>query len=161
MTRFPVVLFAAVAAAWIPAIAGAQQLPLDRTDPNHRREYPTAPLPRLLHPDPPPLRTEKRHVYRFPGPLGKLVRHNQKLSELCQRGGFKQKIDGLLYATTPGRRYGIGLASGANLYDPFKYRKANMVYFFENADTSRCEVYQATAKTIQHLAVTGAKPEIQ
>ncbi|PWC39526.1 hypothetical protein [Azospirillum sp. TSO35-2] len=121
--------------------AGAEEiLRTERTDPGHRRppfhayEPPPAPHePRLR-------RTESRAVYSLPKGLDGLAILDRTLSHLCQRGAFLQKIDGLYWAATPDRHYGVAFSGGANLIDPQNRRQSGKVYFFRDQD-SRCQVW--------------------
>lgn len=137
---------------------GAQRLHLQRTQPDHFKGLPPGALPL---PEPSmlvPPRLESRPVYRFPGPLREFARHRPDLAELCRLGAFQQQLDGIFYAATPERRYGVGFGSGANLYDIARRRDKMQVYFFANQDTSRCDVYTAKlADVMDHALYRNAR----
>ncbi|HYD31501.1 MAG TPA: hypothetical protein VEB64_11685 [Azospirillaceae bacterium] len=137
---------------WAGAAFAQQQLPLSRTHPEHYKEQPGAELP---PPDPsmlPPPRLEQRLVYRFPGPIGEYADPDRDLSALCRRGAFRQQVDGFFHAATPERSYGVAFAAGGNLYDLTGAKGKSLVYFFDDQNTGRCQVWRATLDQVTKYA---------
>lgn len=91
-------------------------------------------------------------VYRLPDGLRGVATRDRRLSQLCRRGAFVQKIDGFYWARTTDRRYGVAFGSGYNLIDAQSQRAPGKVYFFEDQD-SRCSVHVADQRAITGLYI--------
>ena len=119
--------------------AAADTMRVERTDPGHLRALSRSYFPKQTIPP----RTQfvrSQVVYNPPKGLSGLTRYDAALSHLCQRGAFGQELDGLYWARSPDKRYGVAFSGGANLSDPQNKRKTGQVYFFDGQD-SRCDVY--------------------
>lgn len=122
-----------------PDAAAEQRLRLERTDPEHK----AALMRPVIVPQTHPPRTDfvrSRAVYKLPDGLGGLAKLDQRLSDLCRRGAFMQRMDGYFWARAKDRRYGVAFPTGDSLIDPQNRRDPAKVYFFEEQD-SRCAVY--------------------
>ncbi|CAK0766360.1 Secreted protein [uncultured Gammaproteobacteria bacterium] len=136
----------------------AQDLRLDHTNPEHLK-------PRTLPHQTPylrPLWPGREHsylVYNFPKPLETLTVPDNALSRLCRLGAFGQpQFGGRLFARSPERVYGVGAADGRTLHDPQTKAKTGYIYFFRDADTSRCQVLVAPEGKVAPYAVTPQTP---
>lgn len=120
---------------------------MDRTAPGHMAPKPLLPVKPETLPHRIPV-AESRLAYRFPKPLKEWVTLEKPLSHMCSRGAFVQSRDGRYYAATPDERYGVGFADGRGLVDPQHKARPETVYFFLQADTSRCLVFSAPAARV-------------
>lgn len=91
-------------------------------------------------------------VYKLPDGLRGIATRDRRLSELCRRGAFVQKIDGFFWARAGDRRYGVAFGSGYNLVDAQSQRAPGKVYFFEDQD-SRCSVHVADQRSVAGLYI--------
>ena len=119
--------------------AAAEPMRVERTDPVHLHALSRSYFPKQTIP-PRTRFVRSQAVYNLPKGLDGLTRYDATLSHLCQRGAFVQELDGLYWARTPDKRYGVAFSGGANLSDPQNKRKTGQVYFFDGQD-SRCDVY--------------------
>jgi len=133
--------------------AGAEALPLARTDPGHlgpRQLAPLLPPADLRQPrhGPDPLR-----LYQFPDGLKGLAKQDATFSRLCRRGAFNQKLDGRQYASAPGQRYGVASSGSPGFNDPQQRAQPGKVYLFERADSSDCRVLVADQRQLEPFRV--------
>lgn len=91
-------------------------------------------------------------VYKLPDGLRGVATRDARLSELCRRGAFVQRIDGFYWARAKDRRYGVAFGSGHNLIDAQSQRAPGKVYFFEDQD-SRCSVFIADQRSVTGLHI--------
>ncbi|NYZ10955.1 hypothetical protein HL658_00210 [Azospirillum sp. RWY-5-1] len=102
-----------------------------------------------------PPRTQYRRsqvVYKLPDGLRGIATRDRRLSDLCRRGAFVQRIDGFYWARAADRRYGVAFGNGTNLLDAQSQRAPGKVYFFEDQD-SRCSVYIADQRSVSGLYI--------
>ena len=131
----------------VPAVADT--IRVERTDPSHLRALSRSSIPQEVIP-PRTRHVRSQAVYNLPMGLNGLTRYDAALSRLCQRGAFGQEMDGIYWARTPDKRYGVAFSGGANLSDPQNKRQAGQVYFFDGQD-SRCNVFVGEqAKLMPH-----------
>ncbi|MBI1209483.1 MAG: hypothetical protein GC191_19640 [Azospirillum sp.] len=144
----------AVALLWRSS-AFAEPLRLRQTDPGHMGSRDL--LPVIPPPDQPLTRYADpgREIYRFPDGLDRIASPDRTLSTLCRRGAFTQEFDGQLFASTPDRRYGLGLPGNhGNLHDPQGRARPDTAYFFARSGTSACSVTVASLARLQQYLVS-------
>lgn len=135
-------LSAGTAAAMEPAIR------LERTAAGHVRPQIRERLPAELIP-PHTRFTQPQRVYSFTDAIERVAKRDDRLSHLCQRGAFLQRWDGMYWAQTPTRRFGVAFSGGANLNDPQNRRQKAEVYFFDGQDAV-CSVYVAKQEAVMN-----------
>lgn len=100
--------------------------------------------PAIAPPRPTP-HYNQRIIYAFDRPSAEILKRDAGLSQLCRRGQFLQRINLHYRAFGPGERpLGVGFGNlTANMHDPLHRRQPEMVYFFRDQDTGRCDVLTA------------------
>jgi len=128
-----------------PADAPAQTRDIDRTHPSHLNPplpylEPPPWTPRLNRPNAP----ESRIVYRMPFRRAELARQgfqiDRELSQLCQRGRFRQRTDGLIRVSLPDGWIGLAFGNGRNLRDDAGVALPGVAYLFEDQNSTACRV---------------------
>lgn len=130
------------------ALAMEPAMRLGRSDAGHIRPQIRERLPAELIP-PHTRFTQPQRVYSFTDAIERVAKRDDRLSHLCQRGAFLQRWDGMYWAQTPTRRFGVAFSGGANLNDPQNRRQKAEVYFFDGQDAV-CTVYVAKQEAVMN-----------
>lgn len=135
----PAVIGLAILVAAAPAGAQRSYLGLDQTVPEHLRGSHKPPLMEQPIPEYTAM-VMPRAVYSLPDGIASAGKPDAKLSNLCRKMAFVQKVDRYYWARTKKRNYGVAFPTGGSLVDLKKSAKAGKVYFFDVQD-SDCTVY--------------------
>ena len=150
-----------LATAALPA--AAQQSPMTRTSPNQfspRDPVTGTPPPedRLVRARPP----TNLVVYRLPWTRAELdkngVKFDQTLSQLCRRGRFGQRSDGILRVSMRDGWMGLAFSDGRNLKDDARVVQPGNAYLIDLQDTSNCTVRIVDAALIERYKQGGGAP---
>ena len=73
--------------------------------------------------------------------LARLGGPDQRLSEACRRGQFRQARDRRYVAVLDKSIYGAGIGGSSALHDPGRIAQPGLVYIFVGQGTTNCRVY--------------------